>query len=301
METTLRIISPLAAFIAAAFLSLSCGDDPSLDMMGMFDGQSPDVSLRFDGSSGLLQAGATGVCSATDDYAVYVGADMHIDSQATTAHTDAFLSAFAADDSAPFALILGDLVNGKNSMSMASGRVREMAGDKAGSVYMALGNHDIYFNLWEQWHHEWGMANYAFKVTTPSYTDLYICLESASGYLGKKQLDWFRSMLENAGDMDLRHRIVFTHTHMFKKDMSQGHTSNYPMEESYEIMGLMEKHGVELFLSAHSHSRDFTSFKGVDYVVVDALEEHYPDEETGYLILGVGDRFDYDFVTLTAI
>ena len=281
------------SIMLAATVFCACGEDPELDMYGMMDGHSPDVNIRFVGVAPA--GGSRAVISPSDAYKVYLGADMHIDSKASTAHTDSFLSKFADDDNAPMALILGDIVNGKYSMHSASERIRVMAGDKADAVFAAIGNHDLYFGLWEQWEAEWGDATYTIEVRTPSHTDLYVCVESGSGYLGSEQMEWLKETLETAAAKDYRHRIVFTHTHMFKKDMSQGHTSNYPIEETYELTGLFRRTGVEMFLSAHSHSRGRTIFNGVEYIVLDALEEHYPDTVTGYSILSAGEDLKCDF------
>lgn len=284
--------------IAALACLASCSGEPTLDMVGMVDGQSPDANSRFSGGNGviLVQNPAPRIVNCPGgDYKVYVGADMHIDAGAPTSHTDAFLQAYAADDDAPMALILGDLVNGKNSMKMASDRVREMAGDKAGTMFLALGNHDIYWKLWDQWAAEWGEAHYTVQVKTPEGTDLYICLDTASGYLGTLQMEWLKDTFESIKGKPLRHVIVYTHTHMFKKDGSQGHTSNYPLEETWELASMFRQAGVELVISGHSHCRDLSFFNGVEYVVVDALEEHYPDSETGYMILEAGKELDCRF------
>lgn len=290
----LRII-----LITAASCLFSCCGEPTLDIVGMIDGQSPDANVRFsegDGGGLILGSGPRTVSSPTAGYRVYVGADMHIDSNASTAHTDAFIEAYATDGDAPMALLLGDLVNGKYSMKTASDRVREKAGPKAASVFSALGNHDIYFKLWEQWAAEWGESHYSVQVSTPEGTDLYICLDSASGRLGSKQLEWLKELFGKVRDGQFRHIIVFTHTHMFKKDGSQGHTSNYPIEETWELTSLFARNGVELFISGHSHCRDISYFNGVKYVVVDALEEHYPDSETGYMVLEAGERLECRFI-----
>lgn len=280
-------------FAIAAFACLiACSGEPTLDIVGMVDGQSPNANERFGSSNGEMIRTIT---SPTSDYKVYVGTDMHIDSYASTTHTDTFLKAFANDSGAPMALILGDLVNGKYSLETASDRVREMSEPKTGSIFMALGNHDIYFNLWDDWANEWGAASYTLQVNTPGGNDLYICLDTASGYLGTKQMAWFKDILEKTKGKGFRHLIVFTHTHMFKKDGSQGHTSNFPMEETLELTSLFRKYGVELFLSGHNHCRDISYFNGVKYVIVDALEEHYPDSETGYMILNAGNDLECKF------
>ncbi len=279
--------------ILAATAFCSCSDDPELDLYGMMDGQSPDVNIRFDGAAQTRDNRV--ILSPSDEYRVYLGADMHIGDISRTAHTDDFLSRFAGDDGATMALILGDIVNGKYYTHSASVHIREMAGEKTGAVFATVGNHDLYFGLWEQWEAEWGSAAYTIEVKTPSFTDFYVCVESGSGYLGSKQLEWLDKTLEAAAEKDYRHRIVFTHTHMFKKDMTQGHTSNYPIEETYELTSLFRRTGVEMFLSAHCHSRSRTYFNGVEYIVLDALEESCPDEKTGWSVLTAGQNLKCDF------
>ena len=282
--------------LAASVCTFSCGE-PTLDLVGMMDGQSPDTDVRF-GLSASAASGKKVIYSPTDAYKVYVGSDMHIDSKASTAHTDTFLERFAADDNAPMALILGDLVNGKTYTKSASDHVRQKAGDKSGSVFLALGNHDIYFGLWPEWKEEWGDATYTVEVKTPSCTDLYICLESASGYLGSKQIKWLKETLQKASGMHYRHILVYSHTHMFKPDGVQGHTSNFPIEETYELTGMFKEYGVEMYLSGHRHSRDRRDFMGVEYIVIDALEEHYEDNMAGYMVLTVEDELDCEFICL---
>lgn len=198
---------------AALSLLVSCSSEPTLDMLGMIDGQSPDAGVRFSGKQGVIMVKDSGprvVNSPSDDYKVYVSTDMHIDSDAPTTHTDAFLKAFTDDPGSPMAIILGDL-------------------------------------------------------------------------------------LKDAPGRGYRHIVVYTHTHMFKKDGSQGHTSNYPLEETWELTSMFARYGVSLFLSGHSHSRDISYFNGVKYIVVDALEEHYPDSQTGYMILEAGSTLDCRF------
>lgn len=290
--------------IAAAALMLSGCGEPTLDMVGMVDGQSPDTNVRMKGGNGVIMVTAPApriINIPTSEYKVYVGTDMHIDTNAPTTHTDSFLKAYTDDPKAPMAIILGDLVNGKSNMQMASERVREMAGSKLESLFMTLGNHDIYFKLWDQWTKEWGSSHYTVEVHTTGGTDFYICLDSASGYLGTEQMSWLKDVFESIKNRDLRHIIVFTHTHMFKKDGSQGHTSNYPIEETWELTSLFARNGVELFLSGHSHSRDISHFNGVQYVVVDALEEHYSDSQTGYMILEAGKELDCRFIRFDEI
>lgn len=275
---------------AAAIVIQGCAN---YDMAGMLHVQSPEVNSRFEESMNFNKAdGARTISCTTDSYKVYVGTDMHIDTKATTAHTDRFLTDFREDENEGFAIILGDLVNTNENIPKASARVREMAGEKEGKVFFTLGNHDVYFGQWKDWSKEWGTSTYTLEVSAGTAKDLFICLDSADGLLGTRQLAWFKETLKNA--KGYRHTFVFTHTHPFKKDGSQGHTSNYPMEETYELTGLLGEAGVDLFLCGHDHAREVTHFNGVEYIIVDALEEHYGN--AAYMILNVGESLSYKFI-----
>ena len=131
-------------------------------------------------------------------------------------------------------------------------------------------------------------------MTPSGFRDLYVALDSSSGTLGVKQREWLENLLALKSKEDFRNIIVFTHTHFFKKDSSQGHTSNFNLEETYDLADLFARYGVDLVLQGHSHSRDITVFKGVTYLRLDAIEDHYPN--AFYTIITVGDDFRYDFI-----
>ena len=54
------------------------------------------------------------------------------------------------------------------------------------------------------------------------------------------------------------------------------------------------KYGIDWYLCGHDHSREITRHKGVTYITVDALEEHYPNAY--YMIAYVGNDLQYRFV-----
>ena len=83
---------------------------------------------------------------------------------------------------------------------------------------------------------------------------------------------------------------------MFKQDDSQGHTSNYSMEETYDITSLLTRYGVEMYWSGHDHSREITKYGGVTYIVVDSLED--PDPNPFYMIVNMSNYISYDFISL---
>lgn len=291
------------AIIAAMVLIFTGCGNPNYDYRGMFDGQSPDPDYRFDESMEYNEAnGYRTVVSLTSEYDVYVGTDMHIDSLTPNIyHTEQFMTAFRNNLNAPVCLILGDLINGQNNIEWASNKVRDLAGLKKNYIFNTAGNHDVYFNQWGEWRDTWKTSTYYFVVESPNLLnplqpnkDLYICLETANGTLGTKQLKWLENLLNEQKDVNYRHKIVFTHTHLFKKDGSQGHTSNYSTEETFEIIGILAKYDVDCFLCGHDHCREITHNQGITTIIVDALEEHYSDAY--YMVATVGDELKYEFV-----
>lgn len=278
-------------FILTILLLASCSQ--RLDFVGMVAGQSPVPDIRFEESMKYNeQNGSRDLITLTDTYRFYVGTDTHIDSAYD--HTAAYLRAFRNDLLAPFTLMLGDMINANGKTVWVSELIREQAGLKQNLIYPTLGNHDAYFNQWHEWQEQWGTSTYSFVVRTPLHRDLYICLESANGTLGKKQLKWLQELLDKSAKENYRHIIVFSHTHLFKKDASQGHTSNFAIEETQLLTELFSKYGVDWYLCGHDHSREITKFKGVTYITVDALEEHYPNAY--YMIATVGSDLRYEFV-----
>lgn len=275
-----------------------CSCSVNLDLRGMFDGSSPDPDIRFEESMAYFNATNDTIWEvSSENYVVYVGTDMHIDTLAPTAHTDRFLADFKHESQPHFALILGDIANGQHNIPWIADIFRNAITPNVDTIFFTLGNHDAYFGQWEEWREAMKTSTYWFDVVKPSgKKDLYVCLESGNGTLGKKQMAWLRELLAQKSHQNYEHKIVFTHTHLFKKDGSQGHTSNYNIEETYDMIGLFARTGVDMYLCGHDHSREITVLKGVDFIVVDALEEH--DNTPGYLKLYAGEDLKYEFIML---
>ena len=270
----------------------SCGKN--IDYLGilMTFNESPDErfaqSMEYNNQHGYDKI--TGV---PDDYRVYVMSDIHVDF--STDNLDRFVSDYLADtEAAPFSLCLGDLINATGHFDYFAEHVKPVS-DAGRKIYYTTGNHDIYFDQWPEYFKRFGSSTYWFEVQTVSgYKDLYVAIESASGTLGADQREWLENALKDKQNHGFRHIIVFTHTHFFKKDTSQGHTSNFNMEETYDLLDLFDRYDVSMVLQGHSHSRDLTMFKDVVYLRVDALEDHYPD--AFYTILKIGRNINYEFI-----
>ena len=269
-------------------------------MAGMLNGSSPEVSTRFEQSMAYNDSvGIPAVVVPSADYRVYVCTDSHIDSIPTNLTT--FVQAAAADTLCPLLLHLGDLVNAQGHIPYAVSLLTPNQSPL--TTFLALGNHDIYFNQWDEWRSYFGTSVYWFYTMLPDSTilDRFICLDSAEGTLGTAQLQWLRELLTTnhlplTTNHPFRHTIVFTHTHLFKRDNSQGHTSNYAIEETYELTSLLEQGGVDMYWCGHDHSREITDYAGFTSIVVDAIEDHYPP--AFYMIADLSDQINYRFIQL---
>jgi len=296
----------LLAVLALCSLLLPSCTQGNLDMLGMFYTKSEGADERFTQSEEWNATHPFDVVrAASDNYRIYVMTDIHVDT--TTLNLDTFTNAFLAEASiqhiampspeqtttAPFCFCLGDIINAVNNYPKFMAYVDKI--NAAGfPVYGTPGNHDIYYDQWQVYQSYWHTSHYCLTVQTPSgFSDFYIFLDSSDGTLGRLQTDWLRNVLkENQGKH--RHTMVCTHTHLWKKDQSQGHTSNFALEETYELADLFARYGVGTVIQGHSHCRDVQDFKGVKYVRLDALEDHYYN--AFYTILTMGEHVSWDFI-----
>lgn len=280
-------------FYILPLLLVSCTKG-NLDMLGMFYTLSDGNDERFAQSMEWNdQVGYDTIQVAQDDYKVYTFTDIHVDT--TTFNLDTFTTAYLNDtEAAPFCLCLGDQINAINNYPKFFAYIDKMkaAGKK---VYSTPGNHDLYYDQWSIYRDYWKTSAYWFLVQTPGgFEDLYICLDSSDGTLGIDQRKWLEQLLKEKSQMGYRHIIVFTHTHFWKRDQSQGHTSNFALEETYEIADIFGKYNVDIVLQGHSHYRYKTVFKGVTYLRLDKMEDHYYNSH--YTTFQIGNDIDWTFV-----
>ncbi len=273
--------------------------NPNYDMPGMFNGSSVRADKRFEESMQYNDQAGYAHLTVPEDYRIYVCTDTHVDS--TVYNWQTFVKAYKSDPQCPFAIHLGDLVNADNNHEFFF-KAAQIApeGYVAGkdTVFYTVGNHDLYFNQWESYKRFVPTSTYWFDTRTADgkLLDLFICIDSGEGTLGIEPLKWLRNTLETKSKEEYRHITVFTHTHMFKQDDSQGHTSNYSMEETYDITSILTRYHVDMYWSGHDHSREITHFGGVTYIVVDAMED--PVEKPFYMIADMGKTIHYDFVAI---
>lgn len=277
---------------------ISCGPDARLDMVGMFAGSSPTIDERFEQSQEYNNKHEFVTLKAlTDDYKVHVCTDTHIST--TQDKWTKFIESYRADMNCPVAIHLGDIIDAQNHFDEMYSAYEAVSinPDKRDTLMVVAGNHDIYFKQWPLFLDKFKTCTYYFIVETPSgYRDLFICYDSADGTLGTKQLAWLKATLEWADTQSFRHIIGCTHTHLFKRDGSQGHTSNYTIEETYALINLYASHGVDMIWSGHDHTREITRVSGMTCIVVDSMKDE--DKRPYYMLVTMGENIAYEFVPM---
>jgi 3',5'-cyclic AMP phosphodiesterase CpdA len=167
--------------------------------------------------------------------------------------------------------------------------------DKDSLMYFATaGNHDLYFDGWQNFYSIFGSSAYYFVVNTPNASDLFICLDTGGGTLGNKQLDWFKKLLETSRN-SYRHCTVFTHNNIFRMRAT---TSTNPMVEEIQVLvDLFTRHNLNMVVTAHDHKRNTDVLGNTTHIIMDALQDS--NDDASYLKLSITEEtIDYIFVEL---
>lgn len=292
------IIASLGALMLCA-----CNPDTwNLDVVGMVSGTSAGIDQRIDDSFRYNAEHGFPVINATsEEYNVFVATDSHVDRSRT--NWEIFINDYHADLNCPLAIHLGDLINAQNHWEYMKRPVDSIPANplKKDTLLVVAGNHDLYFNQWPEYVRMFKTSTYYAIVRTPlGKRDLYIFIDTGEGFLGKKQTEWLKGILEWADGQSFRHIAVCTHTHLFKRDSSQGHTSNMPLEETYALLHMLQQHNVEMFWAGHDHSREISNLGRLTSIVVDAVFDREP--HPAYMVATCGDEpIRYRFVELTPL
>jgi 3',5'-cyclic AMP phosphodiesterase CpdA len=200
----------------------------------------------------------------SDDYFILSMADSHVGG---TNNLDNFFN-IAKTTNATAVVMVGDLTSGHlNDYKVFE---HQLPPQDSLSTFSILGNHDLFFNGWAEFHSRFGTSSYLFTVKTSTSTDLYICLDTGGGTLGDKQLEWLTNTLETLRP-DYRHCMVFTHTNFFRTRHTL--STNPLVEELRVLTDLFTKHRVDMVITGHDHERNETLFGITTYITMDALED----------------------------
>lgn len=272
----------------AALALTSCD---RLDMVGMLHSSGTHVEDRVGEWLAWNEGhGMPVVEGVADDYCVYVTSDIHITDSAP--RVERFLAARDAAG-ASFSIINGDIANesGDDPFRVLDSLLR-LPAFAATPCFVAIGNHDIYFDCQQYFQQYFHTSTYTVTVVTQSgKRDLWVFLDSGNATHGARQLAWLKDVLSHREDY--RHVVVNTHTCLFRNsyDYSTTPAANFPEQENWELLKLLNDYDVTLCLTGHWHHREEHVIGNVMCVMTDNLNE---DEETpNYLVVSLGNKVSY--------
>ena len=287
------MVRQISAIAIAAAALCSCNQ---LDLKGMIMPTGEGVQARFEQSLQMNSDLKIGSLSVQENYVFYAATDPHINETARNLNT--FNDALRNDSEAAFGVVLGDCIDVRDNLpkyleALAYNPDRHAYDHE---IYHVLGNHDLFFKGWTNFKELIGPSVFWFEVSFASGKDIYISLDTATGTLGRKQTEWFRSFLTEKRE-DYRHCIILTHTNLFYTDNSQSSSGNMPMEEVYSLLDFLGKHKVSLVLQGHDHYREDLTYDNVRYTVLGTIKDESDSPE--YLKLNVSDEgitFDWQLI-----
>lgn len=158
--------------------------------------------------------------------------------------------------------------------------------------FPVVGNHDITHNGWALWSNIFHSSFYDIGVIIIDTEgkisfDHFIFLDSASGTLGKEQVDLIEKgvldgkALEAEGHK-MRNTFVFSHTNIFRPSSLQ-FASTFPREETFFLLNQFAKWNATIVFCGHVHKWDSQEVGGVQYITLDSMSENNNPEPGDYL------------------
>lgn len=291
----------IALIVLAAVAWTGCD---RLDVEGMFFSSGTHTEDRVaEWLAWNEEHPATVLTGVPDEYCVYVTSDIHITDEAP--RVEAFLSAEYADPRAVFSIVGGDIANVRGE---APFRVMDSLlhlphphyhspRPAEDTCFVIIGNHDIYFDCQEYYKKYFHTSTYTVTVqTVGGAQDLFVFLDSGNATHGRRQLAWLKEVLGRRGEY--RNVVVCTHTCLFRTSYNYSTTpaANLPEDECYELLDLMQKSRVNLFLMGHFHHKEQHIIGDVPYVMTDNLNEE--KDAPNYLVVTCGEKVSYEYKEL---
>lgn len=252
------------------------------------------------------------VAATDDDYSFLVGADSHVTDD--TGRMDEMFD-IAIEHGDGFVAHLGDIADTKPEYYINLSKSLERAKrkymkkeytydvstdtytDEDGNIvdyddekfpfFPVVGNHDITHNGWALWSNIFHSSFYEFNVylnSEQSVCDHYIFLDSASGTLGKRQIELIEQGILDVGEnVKVRHTFVFTHTNLFRPSSVQ-FASTFPREEQYFLLNQFKEWNATIVFCGHVHKWDDREVGGVRYLTLESMSERNSPEPGEYLV-----------------
>jgi predicted phosphodiesterase len=286
-------------YIALILAFYACSDDSRLDIKGLVSPNGEVVNTRFEQSVAYNDSvGEIHLDMHSDEYVVYVCTDSHI-TRKTHRNLDYFMAQYSAAATPKVAVHLGDIIDAQKNFPCADSIIHT-GRTKLDTMFVTPGNHDIYFKQWQIFRSFFKTGTYWFDTNNGSKKlDLFVCLDSAEGTVGTKQLKWLRDLLANKSKEGYRRIVVYTHTNFWKVEGSLGTTPGFPIEETYELAALFAQYGVDFVWSGHYHARQSAIYKGVNYLVLDATKDQ--EKNQAYMTVNMGESAVYHYYNYPVI
>lgn len=257
------------------------------DFAGFVSPPSKTVETRFKESLDMNN-NDTIISIASASYQMAFCSDVHVNK---TAHNlSILLKEVNSNPDISLMAILGDITDMPGGMFVVKDTITSANMDIP--VKYIVGNHDLYFNQWDDFKECFGSASYYFIVQADTVSDLFIVLDSGSGTIGNSQLKWLENLLKSRRHLH-RNCTVLTHTHFWDTEMSQFPTGNFPVEETAVLTNLFSKYDVNMVISGHDHTSQVKLFNGVCYIITDAILDE--SEKWSYLKVTFSDEVSYSF------
>lgn len=228
------------------------------------------------------------IMAPTDEYSIFVMGDSH---SGGTENLEQFFD-IAIREKAQAIVLDGDITMGYES---DFDHVEQLLpAQEAINSFLIAGNHDLYFGGWKSFYSHFGSSTYIFTVATPLATDLFICLDSASGTLGSEQTAWLKDILQTSRK-NYRRCIIFTHNNVFR--LRHTTSTNPPVEELRVWMELMVKFNVDFVIAGHDHVRNEEALGNTVFITMDLLQDGF--DNAGYFKLFIKNgQISYEFAKI---
>jgi UDP-2,3-diacylglucosamine pyrophosphatase LpxH len=232
--------------------------------------------------------GFKNIIVSTESYNILVGGDSHIGG---VKNFNTFLDEAKKSENTAFVMV-GDLVTGRKSDYDVL--KENLPCYDSIPYFLLIGNHDLYYNGWKTYFDYFGSSTYYFTVQTPTAKDIYICLDSASGYLGTKEVEWLTNLLSTQRN-NFRNCIVFTHLNFFE---AGNKWAIYPViEKSEEFQTLFTQYNVNMVVSGHVHKKTIHIVGNTTYLTVIALMD--TNSSVNFLKLSIGSKISFNYKSIS--
>jgi predicted phosphodiesterase len=212
----------------------------------------------------------------SDEYLLIAMTDSHI-GDPTNLDT---LCSRAKKQKAVAVVMVGDLTTGKADQYEVLSQ--HIPSQDSLRTFQMVGNHELYFGGWKEFYKRFGSSMYYFTIKSPLAEDLFICLDSGSGTLGRKQLSWLKNLLELKRNT-YRRCVVFSHNNLYR--IRHTGSTNPLVDELLVLSELFLKHRVDMVITGHDHVKNELVFGNTIHITMQALLVGMKD--AGYFHLNV--------------